>query len=317
MNITTIVMLVLLVLCGFCYLMTGPDGYLSILKIYQPTILNYRLKRLLLAVIAGSSLAASGTSMQALFRNPLADPHLFGISGGAALGASIAIGFFSHQALTPSTGAILGGLLSFLLILSFAQAHGEKDLDRCLLLGILLNSLAASIITLLKTILPANKAQSLLFWLVGHIGIVGQTDLLFIVPLWILGLAIIFSIRHELELLSFGQEESLLLGINTNRVLKLSIIANCILVGNVVAFAGMIGFLGLVVPHMLRILGYWNLKHLVPMSALAGALAMTLFDCLSRVSFFYLHTEIPSGALAALFLCPIFFYLLMKRRYHG
>ena len=168
------------------------------------------------------------------------------------------------------------------------------------------------IITLMKTILPASKTQSLLFWLVGHLGVVDDGHLLFILPLWVVGLACLWSIKGQLEILSFGMEESKLLGIDCDRIVKITIVANCILIGNVVSFAGMIGFVGLVIPHLVRLMIVADLRYMLPLSMVMGAICLVVFDSLSRMSFLLLGSQVPVGALSALFLSPLFFFVLLK-----
>lgn len=307
---------ILLVTC-FLSFMIGPLGISnSILTENNSAILTYRAGRILLAIIAGSALGACGASLQAIFRNPLADPHLFGISGGAALGAALVISFWSQSSwLAPSIGAIIGGLGAFLLLFYYLRKASSHTLNHCLLVGVLINSLAASIITLLKTILPPMKTQSLLYWLVGHIGAVESTHFVFIVPVWLLGLLLLLSLRGELEILSFGSLETKILGINVDAIIRLAIIANCLLIGNVVAFAGMIGFLGLVVPHFVRLMIFPDMRFVLPASSILGAIVLVFFDSLSRLSFSLWQTEIPVGALTALFLSPLFFFLLVRGRH--
>lgn len=304
----------LIILC-IISLGIGASGWFSNDTFAQRAILSYRLTRILLALIAGSSLAASGASLQAIFQNPLADPHLFGISGGAAVGATFVIAFAkSASFLLPSTGAILGGILAFTLVYFHLGRENPSPLANCLLVGILINALAASIITLLKTLLPASKIHSLLFWLVGSISTVEHLHLVIIVPLWLIGLGLLLKFRGELELLSFGIEESRLVGINADAVIKVAIIANCILIGNVVSFAGIIGFIGLVVPNMVRYF-LLDLRFALPAAMVIGAIGLVFFDMLSRLSFFVVASEIPVGALTALCLSPIFFLLLLKQRH--
>jgi iron complex transport system permease protein len=314
-----ITLIIALIMLSILSLMIGSSGFSHHLWITTHEggfhILQYRFCRIMLAIIAGSSLAASGASLQALFRNPLADPHLFGISGGAALGASIAIAFFASD-LMPSTGAIIGGLCAFLLVFFYLQTSQNGPLSHCLLVGILINSLAAALITLIKTMLPAHKTQSLLFWLVGSITVVEPSHFLIIVPLWLIGILSLWFIKGELEILSFGIEETRLLGIDADKIVKIAIVANCILVGNVVAFCGMIGFLGLVAPHFIRMLVDANLRTLLPIASFVGALLLVGFDTLSRLSFFLWQSEVPVGAISALILSPVFFFLLMKDGRH-
>jgi iron complex transport system permease protein len=307
---------VLLVFAILVSMITGPLGWSTAVltdRLQHAAVFNYRSCRTLLAIIAGSSLAASGASLQAIFRNPLADPHLFGISGGAALGAALVISFWSTNIwLAPSIGAILGGLTAFLFIFFYLTKSPKQSLSHCLLVGVLINSLAAALITLLKTILPPTKTQSLLYWLVGHISAVESSQLWFIIPAWLLGLAILIHLRGELEILSFGSTETTILGINAHATVKLAIIANCLLIGNVVAFAGMIGFLGLVIPHFVRLIIFPDLRFVLPAASFLGAIILVFFDTLSRLSFACWQTEIPVGALTALILSPVFFFLLLR-----
>lgn len=308
----TLFLLLFLCLLSISAFLIGPRGVLWFNQQHQ-AILFYRLQRIVLAIIAGSSLAASGASLQALFRNPLADPHLFGISGGASLGAALAICFFSSTTwFYPNIGALLGGLIVFLIVFIYVKKSHLRSLSSCLLLGILINSLTASLITLLKTILPPLKTQNLLFWLVGHIGTVELSHFYCIIPAWIFGLYSLFHVRGELELLSFGRTETILLGIDIKRVITLAIIANCILIGTVVTFAGMIGFIGLIIPHFIRLTLFSDTRFVLPTSAIIGAITLVLFDTLSRMSFFIWQTEIPVGALCSVFLSPVFFFLLVR-----
>ena len=311
-------LLVGLAILAIASLFIGPSGFfLFATDKTGDVILQYRGARIVLAIIAGSSLAASGASLQAIFRNSLADPHIFGISGGAALGASIVIAFLSEQAILPSAGAIVGGLLAFFLLFFYVNNSPSGSLGQCLLVGVLINSVAAALITMLKASLPVSKTQSLLFWLIGHITVVDPYSFFLIVPLWLLGIFGLFAIRSELELLSFGVDESRLLGVNTDRIIKIAVVANCILIGNVVAFAGMIGFLGLVVPHLVRLLVSANQFVVLPISTIVGAILLVFFDTVSRMSFVVLDSEIPTGALCALILAPAFFLLLLREHRDG
>lgn len=292
----------------------GPQGF-ALPFINDPKawpIAKLRLNRLFLALIAGSSLAVSGSSLQALFRNPLADPHSFGISGGAALGACLVIAFAPLAFAGPSLGAITGGFIAFVILFLLVIKWNVLDLGQAVLVGVLLNALAAGCITILKTWLAANKIQSILFWLVGSIEPVPPNYFFIIVPFWVLGLAMLFSLRGELEAMSFGLMECRLMGVHPERVIQKVVIANAILIGNVVSYAGMIGFVGLVIPHFARLYFHADLRLLMPLCALLGGMCMVFFDGLSRMSFFIFGSELPIGALASVILSPLFFLLLFK-----
>jgi iron complex transport system permease protein len=303
--------LVILVLLS---LLLGASG-LNPLDCSQ-AIFFYRLGRISLAIIAGSSLAVSGASLQAIFRNPLADPHLFGISGGALVGASIAIVFFASTWFLPNIGAFLGGACAFFLIFSFGKSQASDSLSSIILIGVLINALAASLITILNCLLPPEKSHHLMFWLLGHIGSIEKEHYYYVIPLWLLGMHLLWQKRAELELMSSGRKESELLGVDTKAVLNNCIIANCILVANVVSFCGLIGFIGLIIPHFVRLFFVAHMRFVLPLSALLGAILLLFFDSLSRLSFLVLGTELPVGALCALFLSPFLFFLL-KREYRA
>lgn len=305
----------LLIILFFISLGIGPFGWsLSLDSLISNAIFSYRFQRTLLALIAGSSLAASGVSLQAIFQNPLADPHLFGISGGAAVGAALVTAFCTESMLLPSVGATIGGILAFSLMFFYWGSRSHTPLANCLLIGIIVNSLAAALITLLKTWLPPAKTRSLLFWLVGNITAVDRFHLCLIIFIWILGMGLLWHIRSQLELLSFGVDESRLLGIDAKKIIQIALLANCLLIGNVVVFAGMIGFIGLVIPNMIRIY-FLDMRLALPFSIIFGALALVFFDLLSRLSFMLIASEIPVGALSAILLSPLFFLLLMRTRH--
>lgn len=299
----------ILLLMAILSLFIGPAGF------YLPkAIFRYRLTHTMLVIIAGSSLATSGASLQAIFKNPLADPHLFGISAGAALGACLVIAF--APGVLPSIGATLGGFLAFSLLF-FWFKRSENILNNCLLAGILINSLASSLITMLKMMLPAHKSQNLLFWLMGHIGAIAFEDLILVIPLWVFSLGLLWWIKGSLEIISFGFDEARLLGIDAKWVLKIAIISNCLLIGNVVSWSGMIGFLGLLTPHLVRMIFSANLRFLIPLATLVGAIILLTFDIISRLSFLVIGTEVPVGALVALVLSPLFFWLLLRNAPHA
>lgn len=306
-HLILVVLALILLALALLSLCVGPTGF----SWGNKGILRFRFSRVLLSIIAGSSLAASGATLQALFKNPLADPHLFGISGGASLGACLTIVFCSGFIL-PSMGAIIGGFLAFLVLFLYAR---NNTLQSCLLIGILINAVSSSLITLLKLALPAHKSQSLLFWLLGYVGTVASRDFLLIIPLWLFGIISLWTIKGQLEILSFGFDEGRLLGLDPIKISRIAIVANCILVGNTVAWCGMIGFLGLLTPHLVRLFST-NLRSVLPFSCFLGAIILLTFDSLSRLSFWFFESEIPVGALCALFLSPIFFFLLLKSDNH-
>ena len=275
-------------------------------------IIKLRIIRVILAVIAGSSLAISGASLQGIFNNHLADPHLLGISAAAALGACVNIAFLNYNFMFNIVFALIGSLIILIIIFYIIHKYNTKIVTQLLIIGFIVNSFCSSIISVLKIALTPQKSQNILFWLTGQINIVSNLHLIISIIVFIIGVCILLKYKSELEIISFGEEEAYLLGINSPYVIKITIFANCLLISNVVIFAGVIGFIGLVIPNLIRLFGYFDLRLLLPLSALSGGLCLMFFDSISRLSFYFFSTEIPTGSLCSLLLSPIFIWLFLR-----
>lgn len=302
-----IAILILIILIFFLFsIFIGSDGFnLNT----DENIINYRFLRILLSFIAGSSLAISGASLQGIFNNHLADPHLLGISATAALAACINIAFFNYNFLFTIFFSIIGSLIILIFIF-----YNKNITTNLLVIGFIINSLVSSIISTLKIIIPAQKSQNMLFWLMGQINIINNYHFIISIIIYLLGLIILIKYKSQLEIISFGEEEAYLLGINSSYVIKITIFANCLLIANVVIFGGIIGFIGLVIPNFIRLYKYFDLRLLLPLSALGGGLCLMSFDTLSRLSFYFFATEIPTGSLCSLLLSPIFIWLFLRTK---
>jgi iron complex transport system permease protein len=284
-------------------------------------VLTARLPRVLLAVVAGSALAAVGVAFQALLRNPLADPYVLGVSGGAAAGATIAIvaGATAWSvlgaALVPAA-ALAGGLLATLIVYTIARAGGEVSGTTIVLAGVIVNAIAASVITFIKTLVSAAKAQELLFWLMGFLDVPSGAQLVS-VSLWsVLGLSILVYDSGRLNLLSLGREPAAHLGIDVPRLERRVFFAASAVAGAVVSLTGLIGFVGLVVPHAVRRLTGSDHRLVLPGAILLGGSTLVGCDLVARASFRWLGTEPPVGAITALIGGPVFLLLLYKTRRH-
>ncbi|GMV42061.1 MAG: ABC transporter permease [Myxococcales bacterium] len=294
----------------------------------EPTIdriilLHDRLPRTALAVIVGAALAVVGVAFQALVRNPLADPFVLGTSGGAALGAtaSLVLGLGA----IPVAGLVLPGtpLLAFAgaagalaLVYGLASFRGRLLPVHLLLIGVVFNFFASAVIMFLKTVVAAQKAQEMLLWLMGSLSLEGLSlrDIALSGTLVAGGIAVIAASSGALNVISLGDEGAAHLGVDLDRVRRRIFVATSLMVGAAVSVSGLIGFVGLVVPHALRLVLGPDHRLLVPASALAGAALLVLCDLLARLLFPVLTTEAPVGVLTAFIGGPVFVWLLVRTR---
>lgn len=291
---------------------TSTIGF-SHLQRWDPVLTQIRLPRVILAALAGGGLAAAGVAFQALLRNPLADPYIVGVSGGAALGGVIGIvAGVEHPYLLPAF-SFFGAAASVIALFALAHAYGKTDPLTLLLAGVVFNAFAAAVVTFFKVVVSASKAQEILYWLVGSVSIQpwGTLGALGVYSLGGL-LALLFA-AGALNLLALGDEQAASLGLSVASVRLLTFLAAALLVGAVVAVAGMIGFVGLVVPHVLRLTLGADHRWLLPAATLGGAAFLVLSDVVARLSFLFLGTEIPVGAVTAFMGGPFFLLLLLRR----
>ncbi len=302
-------------------LMAGPDG-VSAGWLFdddaRQTVLGLRAARVWLALLVGAALSMTGASLQALLRNPLADPYIIGVSGGAALGGALAVAAAGALAFVAvPTGAVVGAFVASAGLAWFVAREGRGRTDATLLAGVVFNAFAAAIITLIKTLLPAERSYALLFWLVGTLGYPDLATLALVGAAVLLGGVTLLALSGRLDVLALGDDEAMRLGVSPLATKMAAYAAASLLVGAVVPVTGMIGFVGLVVPHALRLLLGGDMRLLVAASGLFGAAALALFDGVARVSFAFLGTELPVGALTALVGAPIFALSLARRLSDG
>jgi len=281
-------------------------------------LVQLRLPRVALAALSGGGLAVVGAAFQALLRNPLAEPYVLGVSGGAALGAASAIALglgastFLGAALLPAA-ALAGGLGATLLVYGVARGSVDGTSSASILLaGIMVNSIAAALITFLKSVVSPSRAQQLLRWLVGFIDLPPTAGLLAAVAYVGFGCAVLLSDAARLNLLALGDEAAETLGVDVRALERRVFFASSCVVGAIVSLTGLIGFVGLVVPHALRRIAGPDHRLLLPLSILTGAAALVACDLLARVLFRWLGTEPPVGAVTAILGGPAF--LVMLRR---
>lgn len=286
-------------------------------------VVEARLPRVLLAAVSGGGLSIVGAAFQGLLRNPLADPYVLGVSGGSALGATIVIALgLSATSLLGSLllpfAALSTGLLATVVVYALARrAGGERggaaSGANILLAGVIVNGLASAAITLVKALVSAAKAQELLFWLMGFIDVPAWHSLAAVGACVVVGSALLVVDAAALNVLSLGQEPALHLGVDVRMVERRVFFASSLVVGAIVCVTGLIGFVGLVVPHALRLVVGPDHRKILPLSLVAGATALVVCDLASRLTFRALGTEPPVGAITALVGGPVFLALFVRK----
>lgn len=277
-----------------------------------------RLPRVLLGVVVGSSLGVVGAVLQALLRNPLASPHILGISGGASVGGIIALvvggsGAVSLSGLRVSLvsfAAFLGAVATTFLIYRTAQVHGRLQPYTLLLTGVVFNSFCGALIMLLNSLVDFYQAHSILFWLMGSLAAQDYTTISAIFLYTLVGVTWLLRQSRKLNLLSLGEEGAIQLGVDVERLRRGTFLASSLLVGAVVSVSGMIGFVGLIVPHFLRLLLGADHRLLLPASLLGGGIFLVWADTLART--IMSPTELPVGVVTAMCGGPFFIYLLKR-----
>lgn len=275
-----------------------------------------RVPRVLLAFMVGGSLAAVGASLQALLRNPLADPFVIGISSGAALGASLAILFGVGLSILSLSVlpfcAFLGALLSLLIVYRIAVSYGSFSIHTLLLGGVVLNAIFSALILFLTTLADPYKASGMYAWLMGSLTGPDFQTVLVLAAYLTFGLCILLSQSSALNLLTLGEEAAQSLGVEVERVKRVLFAASALLTGAVVAFSGLIGFVGLIVPHAVRLVFGADHRLLLLASGIVGGIFLMVADTVART--LLSPAEIPVGVVTALVGGPIFLYLLVQRR---
>jgi len=270
-------------------------------------ILRVRLPRALAALLVGANLAAAGAVLQGLFRNPLVDARILGVSSGAAFGASLAI-LLSGSALAVQTGAFAFALLAMACVLAIGWRMGAAPLV-LLLVGIAVSALFDSLLGLVKVVAdPLSKLPSITYWLLGGLSGASWSTLAPLAALSVLGLGFLVLVRWRLNLLTLGDDEAASLGVRVRPLRAAMVVAASVLIAASVSQAGMIGWIGLVVPHVARAWVGPDHARLLPASAALGAAILLALDTVARTA---LPSEIPLGILTGLLGVPAFLFLLV------
>lgn len=291
-------------------LMASSDYTNSQDALWRNVLLDIRLPRVLFAITAGAALAIAGAAMQALFRNPLAEPGLVGISAGGALGAVAAIVLTTGGFLYTAPAAFVGSLLA--TVAAYTVGKRVTGISGLLLAGIAINTVAGSMIGILTYLASDTQLRDLTFWTMGSLAGANWSLLAFLAPWTLLCSLWLLSQWRSMNALLLGEREAHHLGFSLKTVRYKIVTATALLVGPLVAATGGIGFIGLIVPHLVRMTLGADHRWLLPASMLTGALALTLADWLARI--IVTPAELPIGLVTSLIGGPFFLWLLARGR---
>jgi iron complex transport system permease protein len=291
----------------------------SISTEYGMIVIDIRLPRILLGIFVGASLSVAGTSFQALLRNPLADPYVLGVSSGAAVGAIIALIVESHLALSPELaglmtpfGAFVGAAATVAVVFVLGRRDGQIDSGTLLLGGVITASFLSAVIMFLMSTLAGGNLRGASYWLMGDLSTPQPNSLLYLLGVgFVLAAGAIYTTASDLNLLLAGEKEAMHLGVDVPRVRIVVYVAASILTGLAVSVSGTIGYVGLLVPHVMRLIFGSDHRMLLPASALGGAIALVIADTLARTV--VAPSDLPVGAVTAMAGAPLFIYLLRRR----
>ncbi len=294
-------------------------SHVDVDPMYTTIVWNIRFPRVVLAGLVGASLAIAGAAFQGLLRNPLADPYTLGVSSGASVGAVLTI--FLHISI-PVIGSytlpflsILFALITIIAVLIFAKRIDRSmKVETIILTGVIFSSFLSAFISLMIA-LTGDELRQIVSWLMGSVSMRGWEYIQIILPFFLIGSFLLLMNGNELNAMSFGEERAQHLGVNVKRRKMLVLIAGSILTGAAVAVSGTIGFVGLVIPHLTRLLWGPDHKHLLPLSMLTGSAFLILADLTARTVIS--PTELPIGVITSLIGAPVFAAILIRNKRKG
>jgi len=270
-------------------------------------LFDIRLPRIILAGLVGIALGGSGVALQGIFRNPLVDPFILGVSAGAAFGCALSVGFFPH--LPVQIAAFVFGILSVLLTFTIARTQGEVSRLPLILSGVIISAFFTALVSIVKFLVDPQKLQSIVFWLMGSFALAGWRTVGIAAVGIALGLIPIILMRWRLNVMSMGEEEAKTLGIRVTRERIIFIAASTLMVSVAVSVSGIIGWVGLMAPHLVRMMTGPDHRSLVPLSMAGGAAFMIFADTVARS---LTNIDIPVGIITAVIGAPFFIYLMKQ-----
>jgi iron complex transport system permease protein len=285
---------------------------------FHTILLDIRLPRTVLIALVGAALAGSGATYQGLFRNPLADPYLIGVASGAGLGAIVAMSvrwpYTMLGLLAVPLAAFIASLLTVYLVYTFAHIGRTVPTTNLILAGVAISSFATAITTFLM-LRSTGEVRRALGWLLGGVSLIGWDVTLAMIPYLAIGMTMLTLTGYSLNLLQFGDDQAAQMGLNVRRAKFVIIIAASLVTAAAVSFAGIIGFVGLVIPHIVRIWWGVDYRRLIPLSILGGASVLLFADVLARIVL--APQELPVGIVTALAGAPFFLWVLRRAKNQG
>lgn len=296
---------------------TGLGWLEEVPKNVDMIIWEIRFPRVLLGLCVGAALSIAGAAFQGLLRNPLADPYTIGVSSGAALGAVsvlfLNITFIGLGEYTLPVVSILSGFATLLLVFGVTRLSSRSlSIETIILAGIIVSAFIGSVISLIISLSTREDAGQILYWLMGNIGMRGWSHVTLIFPFLVIGAVILLLFHRELNALALGESSAQYIGVNVNRSKIGILIGASLLTGAAVAVSGTVGFVGLVIPHLVRLVVGPNHRHVLPLSMLAGSGYLVIADLLART--IIAPSELPIGVITALIGTPIFAVLLIRQK---
>lgn len=282
--------------------------------INKAALIDIRLPRVVMAIAVGGALAVAGAVMQGVFGNPLAEPGVVGVSSGAALAAcaSIVFGWAFWGEWTIAVLAFIGGVVTCLLVYLLSRSAGRTETVTMVLTGVAVNAVAGAGLALLTFLGDTQAREQIVFWQLGSLNGTRWQYVRVVLPIVVVGVAAAIMIARKLDLIALGERSASHLGVNVERLRLTAVVIVALLTAAAVAFCGIIGFVGLVVPHVMRMIVGPGHRALLPLSALGGALLLLLADTVARTAIPY--ADLPIGMLTALVGGPVFFYLIRRTR---
>lgn len=273
-------------------------------------LFDIRIPRILLGACVGASLAVAGAGLQSLLRNPLAEPYLLGVSNGAALGTMLAFVFFENFEFSRPVLAFAGAAVASVAVYQMARSRAGMNVERLVLSGVIVTTFLSSVIVMLTTLLDAAKLRSFTFWLLGDLSQATVNGVYISFVAMAIGVLVLTSQARALNLMMIGERDAFDFGVEVGRVRMLVFGAASLVVGAAVAASGSVGYVGLIVPHLLRMAIGSDNRVVVPFSAIAGAIFVVAADTVARTAI--APRELPVGAVTALIGAPLFIYLLRR-----
>ncbi len=309
-----IVLLAVILLAAVFIGISKGSSKITLLELFNPSnqkILQLRIARVILGILVGSGLAVCGVALQAILKNPLAEPYLLGTSSGAGLGAVSSI-FLGLSAAYIPIYAFLGALLSIVFVYNLAREGNRIPIQSLILSGVIVGVASSGIVIFLVSLSPNEALHGILWWILGNLQVYDLKLLVTVGIIVLSGIAALIILSQDLNAISLGEQEAIHLGINAESLKKILFLITALITGALVSISGIIGFVGLIIPHIMRLIVGPNHKVLIPATALAAAAFLVLCDTLARTLF--APVEVPIGVITSLIGAPVFIVLMKKGR---